>query len=63
MEHSYRVLGIAPYEGMKTLMADLAEEYPQMDLTLFVGIPPPDQPSGFSSPHRVQSPGRDMNVP
>ena len=37
MEHSYRVLGIAPYEGMKTLMADLAEEYPQMDLTLFVG--------------------------
>ena len=37
MEHSYRVLGIAPYEGMKTLVADLAEEYPQMDLTLFVG--------------------------
>lgn len=32
-----RVLGIAPYEGMKTLMGNLAEDYPQMDLTLFVG--------------------------
>ena len=32
-----RVLGIAPYEGMKGLMESLAEEYPQMDLTLFVG--------------------------
>ena len=32
-----RVLGIAPYEGMKTLMGSLAGEYPQMDLTLFVG--------------------------
>ena len=32
-----RVLGIAPYEAMKTLMSNLAEEYPQMDLTLFVG--------------------------
>lgn len=37
MESHLRVLGIAPYEGMKTLMAGLAEEYPQMDLTLFVG--------------------------
>ena len=32
-----RVLGIAPYEGLKTLMANLAAEYPQIDLTLFVG--------------------------
>lgn len=32
-----RVLGIAPYEGMKTLMSSLVEEYPEIDLTLFVG--------------------------
>lgn len=37
MENRYRILGIAPYEGMKTLMSDLAGEYPQIDLTLFVG--------------------------
>jgi transcriptional regulator with PAS, ATPase and Fis domain len=37
MENRVRILGIAPYEGMKTLMASLAEEYPQIDLTLFVG--------------------------
>ena len=37
MDTQLRVLGIAPYEGMKTLMGNLAEEYPQMDLTLFVG--------------------------
>ena len=37
MDTPIRVLGIAPYEGMKTLMANLAMEYPQMDLTLFVG--------------------------
>ena len=37
MENRYRVLGIAPYEGMKPLMSGLAEEYPEIDLTLFVG--------------------------
>lgn len=37
MDNRIRVLGIAPYEGMKALMANLGEEYPQMDLTLFVG--------------------------
>ena len=37
MQSPIRVLGIAPYEGMKTLMANLAEEYPQVNLTLFVG--------------------------
>jgi len=37
MDARIRVLGIAPYEGMKTLMGNLAEEYPQIDLTLFVG--------------------------
>ena len=37
MNTPIRVLGIAPYEGMKTLMANLAGEYPRMDLTLFVG--------------------------
>lgn len=37
MDAPIRVLGIAPYEAMKTLMGNLAEEYPQMDLTLFVG--------------------------
>lgn len=37
MENRFRVLCIAPYEGMKSLMSSLAEEYPEMDLTLFVG--------------------------
>lgn len=37
MEKRFRVLCIAPYEGMKFLMSSLAEEYPEMDLTLFVG--------------------------
>ncbi|MCI2056257.1 MAG: PrpR N-terminal domain-containing protein [Oscillibacter sp.] len=37
MKNRIRVLGIAPYEGMKTLMQSLAEDYPQFDLTLFVG--------------------------
>lgn len=37
MDHLIRILGIAPYEGMKSLMAALSEEYPQIELTLFVG--------------------------
>ncbi len=37
MKKRLRVLGIAPYEGMKTLMSSLAADYPQIDLTLFVG--------------------------
>jgi len=37
MNNRIRILGIAPYEGMKTLMSSVKEEYPQIDLTLFVG--------------------------
>ena len=37
MSARIRALGIAPYEGMKTLMASVVTEYPQIDLTLFVG--------------------------
>lgn len=37
MSRKIRILGIAPYEGMKALMANMAEEYPQIELTLFVG--------------------------
>ena len=37
MENRIRVLGIAPYEGMKLQMLNLAEEYPQIDLTVYVG--------------------------
>ena len=37
MNPHIRVLCIAPYDGMKSLMAGLAEEYPQFDLSLFVG--------------------------
>lgn len=37
MERRIRALCIAPYEGMKHLMASLQEEYPQLELTLFVG--------------------------
>lgn len=37
MEDRVRVLGIAPYEGMKALMLELRGEYPRMDLTVFTG--------------------------
>lgn len=37
MNHRIRILGIAPYEGMKTLMSSVVADYPQIDLTLFVG--------------------------
>lgn len=37
MNHRIRVLGVAPYEGMKTLMSSVVADYPQIDLTLFVG--------------------------
>ena len=37
MSNRIRVLGIAPYEGMKTLMSSVVADYPQIDLTLFVG--------------------------
>ena len=37
MSERIRVLGIAPYENMKRVMGELAGEYPQMELTIFVG--------------------------
>lgn len=37
MSTQIRVLGIAPYEDMMPLMASLAEEYPQVSLTMFTG--------------------------
>ncbi len=37
MKNYIRVLGIAPYEGMKIQMLNLAKEYPQIDLTVYVG--------------------------
>lgn len=37
MDHRIRILGIAPYEGMKTLMTHIAKDYPQIELTPFVG--------------------------
>ncbi|MFV0414048.1 MAG: PrpR N-terminal domain-containing protein [Oscillospiraceae bacterium] len=37
MNKRIRVLGIAPYEGMKIQMLNLVEEYSQIDLTVFVG--------------------------
>lgn len=37
MKNTIRVLGIAPYEGMKIQMLNLAKEYPQIDLTVYVG--------------------------
>ena len=46
MNHRIRVLGIAPYEGMKTLMSSVVADYPQIDLTLFVG----DMEQGLESP-------------
>ena len=37
MNDQIRLLGIVPYEGMKTLLLRLAAEYPQVDLDVFVG--------------------------
>lgn len=37
MHTPIRILGIAPYEGLKALMAPLASVYPDVELTLFVG--------------------------
>ncbi len=37
MERRIRLLGVAPYEGMEALMQKLAGEYPQVELTSFVG--------------------------
>lgn len=37
MNDRIRVLAIAPYESMKRVMGELASEYPQMELTIFVG--------------------------
>lgn len=37
MSAQIRVLGIAPYEDMMPLMKSIAEEYPQVSLTLFTG--------------------------
>jgi len=37
MEQNVRVLGVVPYEGMKTLLYNLAEEYPQVSMDVFVG--------------------------
>lgn len=37
MPSKIRILVIAPYAGMKTLLVKLAEEYPNIDLTITVG--------------------------
>jgi transcriptional regulator with PAS, ATPase and Fis domain len=37
MKNYIRVLGIAPYEGMKIQMMNLAKDFPQIDLTVYVG--------------------------
>lgn len=37
MKKRVRILGIAPYEGMKALMSAVAADYPQIELTIFVG--------------------------
>ena len=37
MDNRIRLLGIVPYEGMKTLLLRVAAEYPQVDLDVFVG--------------------------
>lgn len=37
MKAKIRILGIAPYENMRPLMLDLAAQYPEIELTVFVG--------------------------
>lgn len=37
MDEKIRVLGIAPYENMTSLMEEVAREYPRLELTMFVG--------------------------
>ena len=37
MQEKVRILGIAPYEGMKQVMQHIAEEFDNVSLTVFVG--------------------------
>lgn len=37
MSDKIRILAIAPYEGMKSIMSKLAEEYPSIELNILVG--------------------------
>lgn len=37
MHRKVRVLGIAPYDNMKALMLNLAQERDDIELTVFVG--------------------------
>lgn len=37
MEQKYRILGIAPYEGLKNILTRLSIDYPEIELTVFVG--------------------------
>lgn len=37
MKERIRVLGIAPYEGLSNILISVSEEYPQIDLTTYVG--------------------------
>ncbi len=37
MKHVYHILGIAPYEGMASLMESIAIEYPQIALSTMIG--------------------------
>lgn len=58
MNQPIRVLGIAPYEEMRALMSSLAEEYPQIQLTLFVG----DREQGLEIAKRSFHGGYDVVV-
>lgn len=51
MDRKIRILGILPYEGMKPLMASLEEEFPSVDLTLFVG----DMEKAWRSPRTTST--------
>ena len=37
MNSRVRLLGIVPYKGMKTLLLNLAAEYPQVEIDVFEG--------------------------
>ena len=51
MDNRIRLLGIVPYEGMKTLLLRVAAEYPQVDLDVFVG----NMEEGWRSPEATST--------
>ncbi len=58
MERKIRILGIAPYEGLKKMMINAAAEYPQVDLEVLVG----DMEDGLKAAQGKEDQGFDLII-